>query len=457
MEGQLAKRTQFPPEGSDEFGNDMPLSAPKPAELLRAPLFDTPRNPFTEYRTLRYYSDGALLIRSGRIADSGDYQTLRDANRGVDTTDLRGGFLLPGFVDTHIHFPQVRVLGSLGRSLLDWLDLSALPEEARMADAAYARQIAGEFVRALAAHGTTTAMVFGAHFPEATAELFEAADAAGLRVISGMVLSDRRLRAELHQHPGPAYRDSLDLIRRFHGRNRLLYAVTPRFALSASEEILELCQTLLREHEGLRVQTHINENPQEIADVAQAFPWASDYLAVYEKFGLLGRGSVLAHNVHPADAELERLAASGAAVAHCPCSNAALGSGIFPMRRHLDYGVPFALGTDVGGGTGFGVPKEALHAYLLQRLAPNGILLDGAKLLYLATLAGAEALGLESQIGDFTPGKSADFVYVKPPAGGILESVLRTAESAERVLEAIFTLAGPESIGDLRVMGASVL
>jgi guanine deaminase len=429
---------------------------PLGGDLLRAPVFHTPRNPFTDWRALQYHSDGGLLIRAGRIAACGDFETLRAAHRDAAATDLRGGFLLPGLVDTHVHFPQMRVLGSLGRSLLDWLDRSALPEEARMVDAAYARQIAAEFVRALASHGTTTALVFGAHFAPATAELFEAADASGLRVITGMVLSDRRLRAELHQHPGPAYRDSLELIRRFHGRGRLLYAVTPRFALSASEEVLELSQTLLREHDGLRFQTHINENPQEIAEVGKLFPWAEDYLAVYEKFGLGGRGAVMAHNVHPTDSELARLAAAGTTVAHCPSSNAALGSGVFPLRRHVEAGVRCALGSDVGGGTGFGMVKEGLQAYLMQRIVPDGLLLNGAHLLYLATRAGAEAVGLESEIGDFSEGKSADLVYLKPPPGSVLESVIRNADSAERVLDAIFTLAGQESIKEVQVAGHRV-
>ena len=286
--------------------------------------------------------------------------------------DLRGGFLLPGFVDTHVHFPQVRVIGSLGRSLLDWLEESALPEESRMADARYAAETARVFVRALASNGTTTALVFGSHFAPATSCLFEEAEAIGLRVASGLVLSDRLLRPDLHQAPEAAYRESTEMIRRFHGKGRLLYAVTPRFALSTSEAMLEVCQTLLRENPGLRFQTHLNENRQEVAEVARLFPWASGYLAVYERFGLIGRRSVAAHNVHPGPSELERLAASGASVAHCPASNAALGSGIFPLRSHVEAGVRCALGTDVGAGTSFSLLREGLQAYLMQRLAPQG-------------------------------------------------------------------------------------
>lgn len=325
-----------------------------------------------------------------------------------------------------------------------------------MADESHARRIAQGFVHALASHGTTTALVFGAHFAAATAELFEAGAKAGLRIVSGMVLSDRKLRPELHQTPEAAYRDSSDLVRCFHGRGRLLYAVTPRFALSTSEAMLEVCQTLRREHEGLRFQTHLNENSQEIAEAAKLFPWAPDYLAVYERFGVGGRGAVMAHNVHPTASEIERLAAAGTAVAHCPCSNAALGSGLFDLKRHIEAGVRVALGTDIGGGIGFGLLKEALQAYLLQRIAPNGALLDAAHMLYLATRAGAEALGLETDIGDFQPGKAADLVYIKPPADGPLSAVLERTETPDQALAAIFTLAGAESVSQVRVEGSIV-
>jgi guanine deaminase len=432
------------------------VTSPERGELLRAPLFHTPRNPFLQDRALECHADGGLLIRDGRVAACGDFETIRAANPEAITTDRRGGFLLPGLIDTHIHFPQLRVLGGLGRTLLDWLEDCALPEEARMADESHARRIAHGFVHALASHGTTTALVFGAHFAAATASLFEAAAKSGLRIIGGMVLSDRQLRPELHQTPDSAYRDSSDLIRCFHGRGRLLYAVTPRFALSTSEAMLEVCQTLRREHEGLRFQTHLNENSREIAEVAGLFPWASDYLAVYERFGLGGRGAVMAHNVHTTASQLKRLAAGGTSVAHCPCSNAALGSGLFALKDHVEAGVRVALGTDVGGGTGFGILKEVLQAYLLQRVAPDGALLDAAHMLYLATRAGAEALGLEEETGDFQPGKAADIVYVRPPADTPLSAVLERTETPEQALAAIFTLAGAESIREVRVEGTIV-
>ncbi len=426
------------------------------AELLRAGVFHTPRNPFREERALESFADGGLLIRDGRIAACGEYSELHARHPEVPVRDLRGGYLIPGLIDTHIHFPQLRVLGGLGYDLLDWLEYVALPEEARMSDVAYACDVARRFVRALASHGTTTALVFGAHFKTATAALFRAAERSGLRIVSGMVVSDRGLRPELRQVPAAAYRDCSELIREHHGRGRLLFAVTPRFALSTSEAMLEVCQTLMREHAGLRFQTHINESVREVEEVARVFPWAKDYLAVYERYELTQPGAVLAHNVHATDSELERLAASGTSVAHCPWSNAMLGSGLFPLRRHLAAGVHCALGTDVGGGTGFGVLKEALQAYALQRLAPEGEMLKPAHLLYLATLAGAGALRLDHETGDFSTGKAADFVYLRAPQKSPLEAVLQRAESMERVLAALFTLAGEESVAEVCVEGQPV-
>jgi guanine deaminase len=429
---------------------------PPPQQLLRATLFHTPRNPFISEAALEAFVDGGLLIANGRVVSCGDYSVLRTQHPNVAVRDLRGGFLLPGLVDTHIHFPQIRILGSLGLGLLDWLNQHALPEEARLANEDYARAVAGEFVHALAAHGTTTALVFGAHFPAATAALFETAAQAGLRVVSGLVVSDRLLRPELHKTPEAAYSASKELIQRFHGKGRTHYAVTPRFAFSTTEAMLEVCQSLMREHTDVRFQTHVNENSQEVSEVLKLFPWAKDYLGIYERYGLVSTRSVLAHNLHPTDDELNRLAASKASVSHCPCSNAALGSGWFPLRRHVRAGVRVALGTDVGGGTGFGLMKEALQAYMLQRLAPEGFLLSPAHLLYLATRAGAEALGLADTIGDFQAGKTADFVYLRPQPNSPLAAVVAHADNPERMLAALFTLAGAESVREVCVEGTPV-
>jgi len=230
-------------------------------------------------------------------------------------------------------------------------------------------------------------------------------------------------------------------------------AFSPRFAYSTTVSRLGVCGQLMAEHRDVRLQTHINESKAEVEEMSRLFPWAADYLAIYERYGLSGRRSVMAHNVHATDSEIGRLAAAGTAVAHCPGSNVSLGSGCFPLRRHVDAGVTCALGTDVGGGLGIGMLKEALQAYLMQRLAPDPMVLDAARLLYLSTSAGAKALGLESEIGDFRPGKAADFVYLRPPGGGVLDAAVRRADNPEQALAVLFMLAGSESVRQVRVEG----
>jgi guanine deaminase len=423
--------------------------------LLRAQLFHTPKNPFVEAGALEAFSSGALVIEGERIVAVGDETVLRRRYPDATLAGDPGSYVLPGFVDAHVHYPQVRVIGAMGLTLLDWLRERTLPEEARLADLAYARALAARFVRALVNNGTTTALVFGSHFPGAQEALFEEAERVGLRLTSGLVLADRLLRPELHTDPETAYRVSETLIHRWHGHSRLRYALTPRFALSCSDALLEATGALLQAYPGVWLQTHLNESLDEIRAVAELFPWAGDYLATYERFGLVGARSVFAHNVHVSEGELKRLAAAGSAVAHCPSSNMFLGSGLFGLRRHLSRGVRVALGSDVGGGTGFSLLKEGLMAYQGQMLQRDGVPLGPAHLLYLATRAGALALGYEA-LGDLSPGRQADVVVFKPPPGSTLEEVLRHSPSAEASLGALFTLAREESVQDVYVAGASL-
>jgi guanine deaminase len=255
--------------------------------------------------------------------------------------------------------------------------------------------------------------------------------------------------------PEDAYGHGLALLQKWHDRGRLRYAVTPRFALSCSDEMLEICAALCDEDEVL-VTSHLNEHPAEIQAVSALFPWARDYVDVYDRLGLVGRRSVFAHDVHVTDAELWRLASARASIAHCPSSNAFLASGIFPMARHRSAGVRFGLGTDVGAGTGLSLFKEALMAYHVQMVRAGGELVGPAHLLHLATRAGAEALDLGDEIGDLSPGRAADFVVVRPPAGSTLEAVLRHSPSAEATLGALFTLAREDCVVDVRVAGEPV-
>ena len=420
--------------------------------IYAATIVDTPGDPFAGDPADALAEVGALCVREGVICARGTLAALAAEYPGEPVTRLDGGILVPGFIDTHVHFPQIRAIGGLGMPLLDWLERCALPEESKLADVAYAREVAGEFLDGLLASGTTSALVFGSHFAPAMDELFGAAGQRGLNITSGLVLSDRILRPDLLNTPETALADSADLIGRWHDRGRLRYAVTPRFSLSATDDMLDVCAQLLGK--GVWFTSHINENVAEIATVAGLFPGARHYLDTYRRHGLVTERSVFAHNVHPDDAELATLAEHGASVAHCPTSNCALGSGLFPLRRHVEHGVHIALGSDVGAGAGLFLPKEALQAYFIQQLlGADGLALTPVHLLYLATRAGALALGLDDRVGDFAVGKDFDAVWLRPAPSSTLAVNLRQASDVTDALARVFALSTPADVAAVWLRG----
>ena len=425
-------------------------------QIYRARVFGTPTDPFAG-GGLRSGSDVAIVVDSGRIVARTDFATARERHPYAEVVDLRAGVLLPGFVDTHVHFPQVRAIGHLGRPLLDWLDECALPEEAKLRDEAYAAGVARDFLTGLTSAGTTSAMVFGSHFATAVDILFQAAAEVGLRMTTGLVTSDRNLPEVLLTDVDRSVAESQRLIDDWHGRGRLRFAVTPRFSFSAGPELLAAGGALVADNPGIWVTSHLNENRDEIAGVAEIHPEALDYLDTYDRAGLLGERTILAHNVHPRDRELARMAEAGAAAAHCPTSNSALASGFFPLGRHLDAGVRVALGSDVGAGNGFCLLKEGVQAYFMQQLDPaGGVPLTSTHLLHLATASGAAALDLDAEVGDLSVGKRFDAVYVDPVAGQPLAVGLDYAESDEDALAKIFALGTPADLTRVWIDGELV-
>jgi guanine deaminase len=422
--------------------------------IYKGTIVDTPGDPFAGDPADALAEVSALLVREGIICARGTFAALRAEHPDEPVIRLPGGMLVPGFIDTHVHFPQIRAIGGLGMPLLDWLEHCALPEESKLADQAYAREVAGEFLDGLLAAGTTSALVFGSHFAAAMDELFVASEQRGLNITSGLVLSDRILRPDLLRSPEAALADSTELIGRWHGRGRLRYAVTPRFSLSASNAMLDVCAQLLEA--GVWFTSHVNENVAEVAAVAGLFPGTRHYLDTYRQHGLVTRRSVFAHNVHASDAELALLAELGASVSHCPTSNCALGSGLFPLRRHVEHGVGLALGSDVGAGAGLFLPKEGLQAYFIQQmLGPSGLTLTPVHLLYLATRAGARALGLDDRVGDFAVGKDFDAVWLQPAAGSTLAVNLKHARDTTDRLARIFALATPADVAGVWIRGVA--
>jgi guanine deaminase len=424
--------------------------------LYRATVFDTPGDGLPGV-TLRAQSDAGLRVLDGTIVARADFAVLAAAHADDEVVDLREGLLLPGLVDTHVHFPQVRVIGGLGLPLLEWLDQRALPEEIRLGSTDYARAVAREFVQGLTSAGTTTALVFGSHFATAVDALFTEAAKVGLRVTSGVVVGDRSLPEPLLTTPDRAFDETLAVAARWHGVGRARYAVTPRFSYSATDDLLDACTSALKEIDGAWFTSHVNENPTEVAAVRERFGGLA-YVDTYDRHGLVGPHTVLAHNVHPTDPELALLGSQRASVAHCPTSNAALGSGLFPLRRHLEHDVRVALGSDVGGGTGFSLLKEGLQAYFVQQLlGPEGVPLSAADLLHLATRSGALALGLGDDVGDLGVGKAFDAVWVRPHPGDPLEVGLRHATSAEDALGRTFALGTTADVAGVWIAGSRIL
>jgi len=420
--------------------------------LVRGQVFHTPRDPFQEEGALETFESGALVLENDVIAAVGEYNALKTQYPDVETLDFGDAFILPGFVDTHVHYPQIPVLGAMGLRLLEWLEQRTLPAEEKFASVKYAREQATIFLSQLLKNGTTTALVFGSHFAEATDVFFEEAEKSGLRITSGLTLGDRNLTDALYTTPERAYQESRALVEKWHNRGRLRYAVTPRFSLSCTDDLLATCGRLITEYPDLFFTTHLNEQLEEVSTVLELFEFARDYLETYEKHGLVTERSVFAHNVHVYDRELARLSEAGSSVAHCPSSNMFIGSGLFGLRQHLSHGVHVALGSDVGGGTGFSLFKEGLNAYQVQMLHEDGYPLTAAHLLYLATAAGAKALHLDD-VGDFCAGQQADFVVVRPEEGSTLHIALKHSPSAEAALAALFTLAREECVVEVFVGG----
>ena len=425
-------------------------------KILRAQLFHTPNNPFYTQKALVSFDNGAIAFEEGIILGVGDYTKISQDFPKAEVIEESKSILLPGFIDTHVHYPQLSVIGALGMGLFEWLEKRTFPEESKLIDNVYAKQVAKDFLHSLLRNGTTTALVFGAHFAAAQDIFFKEAEALGLNIISGLVVSDCNLPEILKTTTEKAYEESKTLISRWHKRGNLQYAVMPRFSVSCSEKLLKTCGQLLDEHPDIMFHTHINENQQEIDFVKEFFPWALNYLNTYDNFGLLNDRSVFAHNVYVSDSELKNLTQAKAAVAHCPSSNMFLGSGLFDIKRHLEHGITFALGSDIGAGTGFSLFKEGLMSYQVQMLHEDGYPLTAAHLLYLSTKAGAETLNMANKVGDLQVGKRADFVLVKPPENSTLSKVLAHSSSVEESLGVLFTLAREDCVKTVFVAGEPI-
>ena len=417
--------------------------------VYRARVFTPIADPFSDGidASYRYFERGYLAVDdSGRIAGAGDWN---DKPEG-DITDLGDDALIaPGFIDTHLHAPQLEMIGSYGGHLLEWLNRYTFPTERKFENPAHARRVARAFYEELLRNGTLTALVFSTIHREATDIFFEEAEQHGFRGIVGKTMMDRHAPEYLlDRSVKESYDDSRALLQKWHGRGLIRYAITPRFAPTSTPELLEAAGQLKREFPDAWVHTHISENQHEVRWVQELFPVA-EYADVYDHYGLLGDRTVLAHGVWLTEEELDLLARRKTRISHCPNSNLFLGSGLFRLFHVLDAGVIVGLGSDIGAGTTPSMFNAMADAYKVQQV--QHVSLSPFQLWYLATLGGARALSLDAETGSLEPGKSADFLILDLHATPLLSMRTKRAESLEDLL------AGLIFMGDDRAVQRSVI
>jgi len=431
--------------------------AESPVTALRGPALSFSGDPFSDglERTMVHEPDAIVAIQDGRITQFGPASAILPMlPPGADIRDYgKDALISAGFIDTHVHFPQTPMIAAYGEQLLDWLEKYTFPNELKFADKEHARRVARVFLRENLRNGITTSCVYCTVHPQSVDALFEEADALGLRLAAGKVLMDRNAPDGLRDTAQSGYDQSQALIARWHGRGRLLYAITPRFAGTSSPAQLAAAGALWRAHADCLMQTHIAENRAEVAWIKELFPDRRSYLDVYDHHGLCGRRAVFGHGIWLQDDELQRLHVTGAAIAHCPTSNFFLGSGAFDLSRALapERPIRVGLGTDIGAGTSFSILATLGEAYKASQL--NGQSLSACHAYYLATRGSARAMYLDDRIGSLAPGMEADLVVLDMRSTPLIDFRMNQAAGFAEQLFVQMTLADDRAVQATYVAG----
>ncbi len=400
---------------------------------------------------VRHIRHGAVLIDGGRILEVGAADALKAAHPQASITDHGSALIMAGFVDSHAHFPQTAIIASWGKRLIDWLNTYTFPEESRFGDSAYAAKVAETYLDLNLSNGITTACAFCTIHPESVDAYFEASQKRGLRMLGGKVMMDRNAPDSLRDTAQSGYDESKALLQKWHGQTRLSYTITPRFAPTSTPAQLEATGALWAEHPDCLMQTHLSEQHEELAWVKELFPDQADYLAVYEHFGLLGPGAVMGHSIYLSDREWDALRDAGASIAHCPTSNAFIGSGLFHATRSHALGIRTGLATDVGGGSSFSMLRTMASAYEIGQL--RGDALHPAQLLYMATVGSAEALHIGDKVGNLEAGKEADIVVLDLASTPVIRQRVAKAESLWEALFPTLMLGDDRAIEAVYIAG----
>lgn len=403
----------------------------------------------------RYFEDGIIAVEDGRIGAVGRAADLSARCSDAAIDHYPDALILPGLIDTHIHFPQTQVIASYGAQLLEWLEKYTFVEERKYADAEFAARQAEFFLDELARNGTTTACCYGSVHPQAAEALFAAAESRGAGIIAGAAIMDRNGPQPLLDGAKDAIAATRDLIRRWHGKGRQRYAVTPRFAVTSTDAQLAAAGALLAEFPGVYMQTHLAENDDEIATVRRLFPNDPNYTSVYQRAGLLGPRSLLGHCLHLDDAEVALLRDAGAVAVFCPTSNLFIGSGLFDHDRLARAGVRIALATDVGGGTSYSMLSTAAEAYKVMQL--QGQNLSALAAFDLMTRGNAAALGLEREIGVLAPGAYADLVVLDGRATPAMAHRMAIVGGLEEELFVLMTVGDDRAVRQTYIKGEPAL
>ena len=392
-----------------------------------------------------------MAVQDGKIIASGPFEDVSKTYPDSTVKDHRPDLVLPGFIDTHLHFPQMQVIGSFGTKLLDWLNKYTFVEEQKFADPKHCARFAKLFFDMLLRFGTTTAVAYCSVHKASAEAFFEEAHNRDLCMIGGKVMMDRNAPDALCDTPQAGYEDSQSLIEAWHRKGRLHYAISPRFAITSTPEQLEATQSLLRENPDCYLQTHLSENDAEIALTKELFPSARDYLDVYESFDLLGAKSLFGHCLHLGERERSAMAASNSVAVFCPTSNLFLGSGLFDLDGLRGQGIRTSIATDIGGGTNYSMLRTLDEAYKVLQLKNQ--VLNPLDAFYMMTLGNARALSLETRIGTFSIGSDADFVVLNSHATPAMEIRMETVETLSEELFVLQTLGDDRSIAAVYVAG----
>jgi len=397
----------------------------------------------------RYFENGAITIENGKVVAVGDYNPADAA--GCEVIDHRPHLIAPGFIDLHLHYVQMQVVGSYAPALLDWLNAYTFIEEQKFSRQGHAGAIANAFFDELIRNGTTTAAAYCSVHPGSVDAFFTEAARRNMLMIGGKVMMDRNAPEALLDTAQSGYDDSKALIERWHGKGRALYAISPRFAITSTPAQLEASRALVAEHPDCYVQTHLSENEAEIAYSMELYPDCGDYLGIYEHYGLLGRKTLLGHSIHVSHREARCMAETGSVAVFCPTSNLFLGSGLFDYQRLHKTGVRIGLATDIGGGTSVSMLRTLDEAFKIAQLRHQQLF--PLRSFYLATLGNARSLGLEERIGSIAPGRDADLVVLDSAATPHMALRSQTISGVAEELFLLQTMGDDRSIREVYVAG----